>query len=115
MLFVFVVGVEGPTCDTNYTLNPISSTCIRLMGDGYTWEEAQSNCKAMGDNLAVFTTKSAVDWIREFVRSQPVDSGNYNISDIIKMQILISRYIRTVSRPIDCRSFLLSSSWQLFS
>ena len=51
-------------CPSGYVLNPVASSCIRLETSKYYWEDAKARCEAQGENLAVFTTKESLAWIR---------------------------------------------------
>ena len=57
-------------CPSGYVLNPVAATCIRLETSKYYWEDAKARCEAQGENLAVFTTKESLAWIRDFIRNK---------------------------------------------
>ena len=77
----------SPVCGSGYILNPVSSTCLRLVEHGWNWSAAKSNCEARGETLAVFTSEESVKWIREFIRSQPRNSGVLIISQTTTCQV----------------------------
>lgn len=44
-------------------MNPISFTCIIVVKQRLTWDDAKSSCEQSGDRLAVFLTRKQFEWI----------------------------------------------------
>lgn len=65
------------TCSLGYFLNPVSSTCIRVVSDPSSWVAAKTDCEASGEHLAVFDTLESVQWLNDFLRSM-TGEGNYH-------------------------------------
>ncbi|XP_067944528.1 C-type Lectin CRL-like [Watersipora subatra] len=50
-------------CTAPYIRNPHSNTCIRLVNTYKTWEDANNDCHANGENLATFETLESCFWL----------------------------------------------------
>ena len=57
-----------------YKFNPISSTYMRYVNKGATWDVAKAACESEGETLAVFPTLQSVTWLDQQLKGS--DAGN---------------------------------------
>lgn len=74
------------TCPTNYTLNPVTTTCIRvIVTPKALWDEAKDNCESEGKRLAVFDTYESVLWLKSFTNDPNTTVYTGKLLSIIHM------------------------------
>lgn len=61
ILFYIYVGVAS--CDKNYTLNPLSETCVGIHGGSLDWYKSEEHCEDMGEHLLTLQTIEDAEWL----------------------------------------------------
>ncbi|XP_067947370.1 C-type lectin Cal-like [Watersipora subatra] len=60
------------SCPNSYVRNPYSNTCIGLISQSKSWEDAKNYCENRGEYLATFETLESIFW---FVNLRKTHSG----------------------------------------
>ena len=66
------MSVVEDVCPKDYKFNPFSKTCVRLVGEKKTWEDAKSYCEADEEYLATFETVESANWL---IHQRKSDAG----------------------------------------
>lgn len=74
------------SCKLDYTYNPESMTCYKLVKSKTDWYQANESCSAIGGYLATFPTAAASQWFRDQL---PTLLGTSNICKLTYAVICI--------------------------
>ena len=69
VVFIFAERLQCPSSE--YTYNPYSNTCVRLIKSQKQWEDAQNYCAIRGEYLVTLETLESAFWFRFWVKVNP--------------------------------------------
>ncbi|XP_067941321.1 C-type lectin domain family 17, member A-like [Watersipora subatra] len=82
MISIFVVAAtvssiqvnaycSGIACPTGYAYNPFACSCLRIIRERKTWDEAKAYCEGAGEYLAVLDSVESINWYKNLRMTDP--------------------------------------------
>ena len=63
--------IAGIACPAGYAYNPFACSCLRIIRERKTWDEAKAYCEAAGEYLAVLDSVESINWYKNLRMTNP--------------------------------------------